>query len=295
MLKVLNFNLLEKRRNYLLNKLPDISFIIKTLERKQQLINQLQSLQNLKCKCPILIADDSKKPYEKEILNLFPHLNITYFSLPYDTGTSEGRNIMLDSVKTPYFVLCDDDFIFDPRSHIPLMREMLIKNDFDILGGVFIEYWAQNSFEFWLYKLAKKLFKYGIIIPSLHKHEYTGSFHFEGEICRIEKVDFKEPFVECDLTHNFFLAKTSRIRAMGGWNPILKGGEHHCFFIKAYQSKLKVASTNNCGVIHDRNMTPCSEEYTLLRSRDHGFQPIGIKEFGLKELIHYNGAVFKSH
>ena len=52
-----------------MDKLENVSFLNKTLERKEHLINLLESLRKYKFSGPILIADDSKVPYEKKILS----------------------------------------------------------------------------------------------------------------------------------------------------------------------------------------------------------------------------------
>ena len=140
MFRIVNLIPFEKKQNYYLDSLNDVSILIKTLERPQQLINQLYSIRKYKFKGPIIIADDSKQPYKEEVLRIFPELSITYINLPFDTGTAEGRNLMLEKTNTPFFVLCDDDFIFEPRTRLPLMRKMLIENNLDLLGGVFRQY-----------------------------------------------------------------------------------------------------------------------------------------------------------
>jgi len=140
MYKIINLIPFENKSNFLLSHLNDVSILIKTLERKKQLIHLLHSIKYYGFKGPIIIADDSKVPYKEEILSLFPQLNIKYIILPYDTGTAEGRNAMLRETKTPFFVLCDDDFIFEPRTRIPCMRHLMIEHNLDILGGVFIQY-----------------------------------------------------------------------------------------------------------------------------------------------------------
>jgi hypothetical protein len=90
----------------------------------------------------------------------------------------------------------------------------------------------------------------------------------------------------CDLTHNFFLAKTEKVKAFGGWNPILKGGEHQNFFIRAKLAGLKVGTTRQCGVIHDQ-WTSNSEEYISLRNRGNDYQELALKEFGFNTIENY--------
>lgn len=278
-----------------MSNLDDVSIFIKTLERKDQLINLLHSIQLLGFKGPVLIADDSISPYGDEIVSRFPKLNIVYLSMEYDSGTSAGRNLLLKTCKTKYFVLCDDDFIFEPRTRIPLMLEILIENDLDLLGGVFREYWSQTSFQSRWNKLAKYLWKLKVLLPPLYVFDYSGNIKLESKICCIEDFHYNElvPYTKCDVTHNFFIAKTKEVLSFGGWNPVLKGGEHHNFFLRAKFANLRIGVTRVCGVIHDRQFTLSGELYKSLRARDSDFQKIALQEFDLIELNHHNGSSYK--
>ena len=291
MYKILNWVPFEKKENYYLDSLTDVSILIKTLERPQQLINQLYSIRKYKFKGAIIIADDSKHSCEKEVLQLFPDLNITYINLPFDTGTAEGRNIMLKQTKTPLFVLCDDDFIFEPRTRLPLLREMLVDNNLDLLGGVFRQYNLKSRKERLKFDVSKWFLKFNILIPSTSIFEYSANFDLDGKVCRMKKMNYQDPFTLCDMTHNFFIARTEKVAAFGGWNPLLKGGEHQNFFIRAKLNGLKVATTRLCGVVHDR-WSPAPELFKELRERGATYQKIALDEFGIEKVENF-AAVMK--
>jgi glycosyltransferase involved in cell wall biosynthesis len=293
MLKIINLIPFERPSNYKMNRLQDVTIIIKTLERKLQLMNQLKSIEALKFKGQIIVADDSLQPYGDEVVKKFPKLNIKYIELPFDTGTSKGRNIMLEKVETQYFILCDDDFIFEPRTRIPLMKKYLIENELDLLGGFFYEFWGESKWQNRLLKASIFLFKHKIVLPPFFTYFYNGDFIVQDNKCKVEEILINENLVSCDITHNFFIAKTNSIKNIGGWNELLKGGEHHNFFLRAKRGGLKIGATNKCGVIHDRAMTPIANEYKKLRERDSDYQKIALEEFGLVEFQHYNGANYK--
>lgn len=293
MYRIVNLIPFEKKQNYFLDSLDDVSILIKTLERPQQLINQLYSIQKYKFKGPILIADDSKAPYGNKIITLFPDLNITYIDLPFDTGTAEGRNIMLEKTNTPFFVLCDDDFIFEPRTRLPLMRKMLIENNLDLLGGVFRQYNLKSRKQRIKFNLSKWFLKFNILIPSTNIFEYSANFDLDGNICRMKKMIYQEPFTRCDMTHNFFIARTDKVKAFGGWNPILKGGEHQNFFIRAKLNGLKIATTRQCGVVHDR-WSPMPELFKELRDRGAYYQTFALQEFGIDKVENFKEVMKES-
>lgn len=290
MYRVISVTPFEPKDNYDLSKLNDVSILIKTLERKEHLVNQIYSVQKYGFRGPVIIADDSRQPYKKDVLGLFPDMNITYLELPYDTGTAEGRNLMLGRTTTPYFVLCDDDFIFEARTRIPLMRKMLIENELDIVGGVFLQYNLKTRKGKYLKKLSDFFLKFNAVLPSVDRYEYFGNFEIEGDVIRLNKVKYHEPFTICDLTHNFFIARTDKVKSFGGWNSILKGGEHQNFFIRAKLNGLKVATTRKCGVIHDR-WTKNSEEYVALRARGNDYQNLALAEFGFKRIENYGSVL----
>ena len=287
MFRIFNWVPFEKKENYLLHTLKDVTIIIKTLERPQQLINQLYSIKKYGFRGPIVIADDSQKPYGDKILALFPDLDIKYINLPYDAGTAEGRNKMLEHTHTPLFVLCDDDFIFEPRTRIPLMRKMLLENNLDILGGVFRQYNLKSRKAKLKFNISKWILKnFNLLIPSTDFYEYHAGFDLDGEVCRMKKVNYQDPFTVCDLIHNFFIARTEKVKAYGGSNPILKGGEHQNFFIRAKLNGLKVATTRQCGVVHDR-WSPPPAVFKTLRDRGAAFQKLALEEFGITKMENF--------
>ena len=287
MFKIFNWIPFEKKDNYYLDKLNDVTLLIKTLERPEQLINLLYSIRKYKFNGPIIIADDSKVPYKDRMLSLFPDLNITYINLPFDTGTAEGRNKMLEQTNTSLFVLCDDDFIFEPRTRIPMMRKMLLENNIDLLGGVFRQYNLKSKKERFKFNISKWILqKLNILIPATNIFEYHAGFDVEGNTCRMKKVPYQEPFTVCDMTHNFFIARTEKIKLFSGWNPILKGGEHQNFFIRAKLNALKVATTRQCGIVHDR-WSPAPAIFKELRERSPQYKKIALQEFGIDLIENY--------
>jgi hypothetical protein len=287
MFRIVNWIPFEKKENYYLDSFKDVSILIKTLERPEQLINQLYSIQKYQFKGSIIIGDDSKVPYKEKILALFPKLNITYINLPFDTGTAEGRNIMLKYTKTPLFVLCDDDFIFEPRTRLPLMRKMLLENNLDLLGGVFRQYYLKSRKEKLKFTISNWIFKNcNILIPSTSIFEYSANFELVGTSCVMKKMEYQDPFTICDMTHNFFIARTDKVTAFNGWNPLLKGGEHQNFFIRAKLNGLKVATTRLCGVVHDR-WSPAPELFKELRERGATYQKIALGEFGIEKVENF--------
>lgn len=116
--------------------MKDITIVIKTFNRKESLIKMLTSIQKLASDYPVAIADDSEHSYRDEILAKFPRLSISYFRLPFDSGLSKGRNCLLNNINTELLLLCDDDFVFDSRTDLKKAKQIMLKNNVDILSGV---------------------------------------------------------------------------------------------------------------------------------------------------------------
>lgn len=285
-MKLIDLAPFERASNFSLSGVHDISILIKTLERKTHLIQLLTSIQKYGFQGPVLIADDSKVPYGKSVRAKFPNLQIHYLELPFDTGTAEGRNEMLKLVQTPYFLLCDDDFVFDKRTRIPLMIKLLNEFNLDILGGVFRQHNRKTRLGKYLLRLNQFLNRFDLALPSNQIYEYHAGLSVEKGNISLFPISYMDPVTICDLTHNFFLARTEKVKAFGGWNPLLKGGEHQNFFIRAKLAGLKVGTTRKCGVIHDQ-WTPNSEVFKVLRNRGNEYQMMALEEFGVDRLDNY--------
>ena len=283
MFAIFNSSPFSAKKDYDLSSIRNVSIVIKTLERREQLVLLLRSIYKLGFAGPVLIADDSKCSYRQTVMNLFPGRDITYLVMPYDSGTSAGRNLMVEQVKTSFFVLCDDDFIFESRTRIPWMIQMMEENNLDILGGVFFQYNLKSRKGRVFDSLSKLAFRVGLCVPPLDYYEYFAGFDLDSDTVRVRKVTYHDPFTVCDLTHNFFVARTESVRSVGGWNNNLKGGEHQNFFIRAKMKSLRVATTRLSGIVHNR-WTTNSAEYQALRNRGSAYQSFALEEFGFKRM-----------
>lgn len=286
-MKIVNLAPFEAKKNCTLVGCDNVSIVIKTLEREAHLVQLLESIRHFGFQGPILIADDSLEPYGDRIKASFPNLDISYHELKYDSGTAEGRNRLLVKVKTPYFLLCDDDFVFDRRTRLPLMKQLLEEYQLDILAGVFRQHNRKTRLGKYLLKVNNFLNRFGWVLPSTQIYEYHAGLTILNDKISLYSIPYQDPVTVCDLTHNFFLARTAKVKAFGGWNPVLKGGEHQNFFIRAKLAGLKVGTTRRCGVIHDQ-WTPNSEAYKALRSRGNEYQMLALQEFGIKRLDNYS-------
>lgn len=273
--------------------LHDVTLIIKTFERPDALARLLTSIEDTGFDGPVLIADDSREPYRDLIMHQHGALVDEYLCLPFDVGLSAGRNALLDRVQTPYVVLNDDDFVYGPDTDLAWMRHQLATTDVELLGGVVREpdtiQWSRlrqptvKGTARAVYNAAR------ILLRSVRGMAYsTNRFHgaievHDGTVTLIHnEAPGASPFRRCDYVLNFFMAKTDAVRTkVGGWAETLKLQEHWEFFYRAKLGGLRVAHTDEVGVIHIPDRTPHYNEY---REQQTHYRRLGLQLHGFHTL-----------
>lgn len=259
--------------------LSEISVLIKTFERPRSLKALLRSLQHHCPQCPVLVADDGRDNLEQQLRLEFPRLRLSYFHLPFDTGLSAGRNYLVQRTTTPYFVLCDDDFVFDKRADIERAVECLQSGALDIVGGDFYNYIKIMNVETFLRHAKRPANMFQFITNRFKISRYIGNFQIDGTHCVLsvsQKAPPSSPW-PCDLVNNFFVARTAAISELGGWDPELKLGEHEDFFLKAKQRGLKVVYLPGFGT---RHYPVIKSDYKKYRIRALQFKKLFVKKNG---------------
>ena len=225
--------------------MDEVTIIIKTLDRCDCLINLLDSIFKKYPKIRVLVGDDSEISSKEKILSKFNQYNLQYYNLERDCGLSAGRNFLLNKIQTKYFVLADDDFVFDQKTNLERAVQILEEKKLDIIGGYIRNYKIIKSNWDKLLVLIQKILKYEL--PT----NYIGTLKMEGNTFYADYTVHSFPeFAETDLVLNFFLAKTERIKEIHGWDPKLKLQEHTEFFYRVKLNNLKVGFTNELSVQH---------------------------------------------
>lgn len=253
----------------------DVTVIIKTMMRPKSLSKLIYSILKIYPDITILIGDDGNPSSKDYILNKFRfYKNIHYYELPFDSGLSYGRNYLLNKVNTKYFLLCDDDFVIDKKLDLEVLIDILEEKQLDILGGYLRNYKIVRNFKDKLIVLGQKIFHYEI------KTNYLGYFETSNNKLNVHysRFDFPE-FTETELCLNFFLAKTSSIKAIKGWDEDLKLQEHTEFFYRAKLNNIKVGFSNKMSVKH---FPVQMKEYENNRSRNYTY--IFLKKYNFLEI-----------
>lgn len=226
-------------------QMNDVTFVIKTLERPYCLFRLVKSIRRYYPDAEILIGDDSEMSCRAGILKRYGQEGITVYELPHDCGISYGRNELVRKVKTQYFVLLDDDFVFDRKTDIESGLEVLKKHGMDVCGGYFRKYPVLRGGREFLKYLAKR------ILYRPQDYNYLGFIEENGDEVRVRYYTNRFPdFERTDIVHNFFIARTDEIRNKCLWDDAIKICEHTPFFIKAKRAGVRVGFTNCMSVQH---------------------------------------------
>ena len=271
---------MQGRTDYFEVEQPDegIDYIIKTGHRRQSLENLLFSIVEFNKKAKIYIADDEKRfdaVYYKDLWErLFAKgltVKPTAFNCPHDAGLSYCRNFLIDSTKSPYIFLLDDDFVFTKDTDPMKMVKILEANpSVGVVGGM--------------------LFNDG-----------ENEMHFEGSISQVgtdiiygydpkywqKTDDIKWRLTECVLNFGVFRREVfSDLK----WDTELKiSGEHTDFYLRFKNTKWQVAYCPEVTALHIQDLT--NKEYKQLRSRKD-FLKILFTKHNADRLIYHNGLVY---
>ena len=264
--------------------MEDITFIIKTFERVECVNRLVKSILVMYPDAIILIGDDSRVSCNVFFEKNYPKKNVKIYDLPFDSGLSYGRNYLLDRIKTDYFVLLDDDFVFDKDTDLESGLMILKSENLDIIGGFFRNSSAVCKPTDYLKVATQELFH-------LQKpYNYIGTLNLD-EANRILNANFITnefpEFAITDITHNFFIGKTDIIRERNRWDDELKINEHTAFFLKGKQQGLRVGFTNRMSV---RHMPIRSKLYASFRDRD--YHKLFMRKYNIKKyVITYDGII----
>src|SRR5262249_27074892 len=157
----------------------------------------------------VLVGDDGIEPS--------PCTGVEYIRLPEDIGVSAGRAALLKEVKTPYFMLLDDDVEFFWRTTIEDLIRLVDQGSLDLAAGTCI-------------KIKQKRF-----YTRKKPQPGHGLFDFRDNQLRLIRGNHGQGnrYVLCDITHNFYAARVDAVYSMGAWDPELRQNEHTEFFVRA--------------------------------------------------------------
>jgi GT2 family glycosyltransferase len=252
-----------------------VTVIMKTFQRPRTAALAVDHLRRRYPEIRLLVADDGSDALA------FAHPGAEVLRLPFDSGVSQGRNALLARVETEFFVLIDDDHCFSRHTRLERMLAILQRGRFDILGGdVFFRRPTQRLFP------KRKLSGF-----CMNVELEDGTFSMRAaprEATRAYRV--------YDVVENFFLARTQRVRAFGGWDERLKTSEHFDFFLRARRAGLRVGSTSRVSVdhVHLQRERRSPEYFWFRRDRNPDFRRIWIEQHGIRRFVDRDGSAYSA-
>ncbi|XP_029461820.1 beta-1,4 N-acetylgalactosaminyltransferase 2 isoform X1 [Rhinatrema bivittatum] len=205
-----------------------VTITTKTFLRYHKLRILIKSIRQYYPDMTIIVADDSDPPEKLQE----PHVE-QYF-MPYAKGWFAGRNLAVSQVTTKYFLWIDDDFLFNEKTKIEKLVDVLEKTNLDVVSG------GANG----------RFFNFKLLLQEGDEdgdclHMRPGFYHpLEG-------------FPNCVVTGgvvNFFLAHTEKIRSVG-FDPKYQRVAHPELFIDGLGTLL-VGSCRDVSVGHQKKDTP---------------------------------------
>jgi GT2 family glycosyltransferase len=240
----------------------EVTAIVKTFERPKQLRRLVRSIKRFFPRLHIIVADDSFQPASVDGVELI--------RLAPDSGISAGRNAMLERVRTPYFLLLDDDTQFTHQTRIDRLLKTIQDFKVHLAAGTYTR--CKNRL-LWIRKKPQPFF---------------GTIERCGTHLKISSGyrSVSHGLILCDLVHNFFVAHTQSIRDMGGWAEALKLNEHAEFFVRFQEHGLKAAY---CPDVTLRHWCDRPAEYAPYRERN--FWPVAARLMGITKFTDMSGRV----
>lgn len=198
--------------------MSDLTAIIKTFERPTCLDRLIRSIRTYYPTLRIIVADDGYNPTPRE--------DVDYLRLPPDVGVSAGRNALLEQVRTPYFLLLDDDLRFTEQTQIERLLEVARRSPKVIAGGTYLR--CKRKLGMWVRRRPQPY--HAIMLREADTLTLKRGWH-----------GHRDDHYECDLIHNFYVARTKDIREIGAWDARLKTQEHEEFFIRTHKAGMHIA------------------------------------------------------
>lgn len=257
--------------------ISNITMIIKTFERPKCVKKLVKSIYKYYPDAKILIGDDSEVSCKNELETLYKGKELFVYELPKDCGLSYGRNFLLKKVETEYFLLLDDDFVFDKKTNVLDCLNLLIEKDLDILGGYFRNYKIVNKWYDNIIVWGQLLCRYEL--PT----NYIGKLNYDENDKTLYSDYYRKRFPEfelSDIVHNFFIGRTAKVCNENLWDEDLKLQEHTPFFLEAKRKGFKVATTNKLSV---RHMPIRLKKYNSFRGRD--FVQVFMEKYDIDKIV----------
>lgn len=212
----------------------DTTAIIISFLRPAYTIACIQSLKDTYPDIQIIVGENGN--YQPKVGELCEKLGARYIQLPYDSGVCVGRNTLIKEVTTPYVLIGDDDFFYTKEAMVYQMRAFIGSHlEYDLIGGRVSVNGVTGNYQGFIEK-GPRSFRTERIDPETHTFE-------KDEVSGLR-------YCKADLTYNYFLGRTEKIRAVPWDEEIKVAYEHFSWFYDFKVAGGNVAFSPDPVVIH---------------------------------------------
>ena len=244
--------------------LSQLTAIISTANRPRSLRRLVQSVRRQLPKLRILVADSSIEPRLPK--------QVDVVKVPQSVGRAASCNALLSRVRTPYFMLLDERTEVLRETQIERLLQLVTDDKLDLAAGDFIG--CQRKF--WLLVKRQALPGHGLM-------EFAG----DQLTLRPGHRTIGDGYAWCDLVHNFYVARTAKVRNLGGWNPELENDEREEFFVRAHRQGLRVGLAPE--VVASLWLDPAVGEQPSADRRS-----LAVAKMGLSQMTNFEGQTIKA-
>ncbi len=246
--------------------LSQLTAIVHSFDQPKSLDRLVRGIRKYYPQLRILVADGSQQPLRRK--------DIDCFRLPSNTGPSAGRNALLARIRTPYFLMLNEHSEFHRDTQIEPLLQLIVEDKLDLAAGGLVE----CKREFWVFVRRRPQPGHGV-------------FEFAGNQLTLRQGSRTEGdgYFWCDLVPDFFVARSAKVRAMGGWDPELPQGEREEFFVRAHHHGLRVGI---CPEVTIWRWTERPQGHEQLRPRD--LRDLAVAKMGLAQMTCFDGQVIEA-
>ena len=245
-------------------ELSQLTAIISTANQPQSVNRLVRSLRRSYPEIHIMVADASGQSAKAQ-------RDVDSIRLSVGAGRSAGYNALLARVRTPYFLLINDCCELANDSSVVDLLSLVSSDKLDIAAGDLIA--CQRRL--WFFVSRRPAPGHGLM--EIAGDQLTLPHGSRGP---------GEGFHWCDFVAPFFVARTSKVRALGGWDQQLEQDEQEEFFVRAHRQGIRV------GLVPEVTVWQWPETLTQEPSRD--LKSLAVAKMGLARMTDFEGRVVKA-
>ncbi|HLJ09591.1 MAG TPA: glycosyltransferase, partial [Planctomycetaceae bacterium] len=248
--------------------LDSIDFIVKTFLRPQALLRLLRSVSQHYPDARLTIADDGNLRQSEDADSraccalIDENERFVLHTLPFATGVTPGRNLLVDKTDRPFLLLLDDDFCFNAETRIERLWERLNADpEVGVVAGACID----------------------VVENERRPRNSGGTLDIQGDTLIVDTASWRDRDAGLrDYVPQFALVRREIFRDVR-WEGGL-GAEHYDFCLQLHDSKWKVAQDVSVQIDHF-HFTPALPGYVERRFDFAEAQQWLLRKWNLRRLV----------